>query len=117
MTFNHPEQIVLTESHYEKRLTLSTPLDLRLRADLLGRVLLFIGYSFRDPNVSYLFRLFTDALQNQVGLLPGTRAYIVLPEPSDFERELFDARKIAVIGVSRTGLAQAIAEFLADMRR
>src|SRR5262249_28683281 len=57
---NHPDQIVLTESDYERRLSLSTAMDYRLRADLLGRVILFIGYSFRDPNVSYLFRLFTD---------------------------------------------------------
>src|SRR5207302_1683263 len=57
---DHPDQIVLTESDFEKRLSLSTALDQRLRADLLGRVILFIGYSFRDPNVSYLFRLFTD---------------------------------------------------------
>ena len=50
---DHPDQIVLTESEYEKRLPLSTALDYRLRADLLGRVVLFIGYSFRDPNVSH----------------------------------------------------------------
>lgn len=57
---DHPDQIVLTESEYERRLSLSTPLDHRLRSDLLGSVVLFVGYSFRDPNVSYLFRLFTD---------------------------------------------------------
>lgn len=113
---NHPGQIVLTESHYEKRLSLSTALDLRLRADLLGRVLLFIGYSFRDPNVSYLFRLFTDGFQDQVSSLRGKRAFIVLPEPSDFEQELFDARKISVIGVSKNNMTQDIANILEDMR-
>src|SRR5271157_5543208 len=72
---DHPDQIVLTESDYEKRLSLSTALDHRLRADLLGRVVLFLGYSFRDANVSYLFRIFTDEYWEKSGSLPGDRAY------------------------------------------
>ncbi|MEP2311482.1 SIR2 family protein, partial [Rhodopirellula bahusiensis] len=37
----HPNQIVLTESDYEQRLRFATPMDYRLRSDLLGRVILF----------------------------------------------------------------------------
>jgi hypothetical protein len=113
---NHPDQIVLTESDYEKRLSLSTAMDFRLRADLLGHVLLFLGYSFRDPNVSYLFRLFTQDFWERPGSLPGNRAYIVVPDPSDFETELFRARRMTVIGASGKRLTSDIAGLLADMR-
>lgn len=114
---DHPEHIVLTESAYEKRLSLSTAMDYRLRADLLGRAVLFLGYSFRDPNVSYLFRLFTDDILGQRGSLSGERAYIVVPDPSDFEIELFQERKIRVIQV-RGGefLTKEIATLLEEIR-
>jgi hypothetical protein len=113
---DHPDQIVLTESDFEKRLSLSTALDQRLRADLLGRVILFIGYSFRDPNVSYLFRLFTDHFYDKVGTLAGDRAYILVADPSDFEEELFKARRIHVIGVDGAHISEDIADLLAEMR-
>jgi hypothetical protein len=91
-------------------------LDYRLRADLLGRVVLFIGYSFRDPNVSYLFRLFTEGFREKPGSLTGDRAYIVLPDPSDFEYRLFEARHIQVIGVKGSQISDDIASLLSDMR-
>ena len=113
---DHPDQIVLTESDYERRLSLSAPMDYRLRADLLGRVLLFLGYSFRDPNVSYLFRLFTDHFREQKGTLKGKRAYIVVPDPSDFEYELFNARNIQVIPVTGGSIDDDIVTLLSEMR-
>ena len=82
--WDHPDHIVLTELEYEKRIALSTPIDYRLKADLLGSVILFVGYSFRDPNVSYLFQLFTDEVWGRASTRPGTRAYIIVPNPSDF---------------------------------
>jgi hypothetical protein len=104
--------MVLSESNYEDRLQLNTPLDHRLRSDLLGRALLFIGYSFRDPNVAYLFR----RLKADLGRLPDTahgyRAYIAVTEPSDFEYLLFRERNIAVIPISAEKQADETAELL-----
>jgi hypothetical protein len=113
---DHPSEIVLTESDYEKRLALSTQMDHRLQADLLGRVILFIGYSFRDQNVSYLFRLFTDRNWARAGSLTGDRAYIAVADPSDFEIELFEARKIRVIPISGKRRAEDVARLLEEMR-
>lgn len=113
---DHPDQIVLTELEYEQRLSLSTSMDYRLRADLLGRVVLFVGYSFRDPNVSYLFRLFTDEFWQKPGARPGNRAFIFVADPSDFEFELFDARHIQVIPVRGVKMSEDIAKVLREMR-
>ena len=113
---DHPSEIVLTESDYEKRLSLAMPMDHRLRADLLGRVILFLGYSFRDPNVSYLFRLFMDQNLDQRGSLVGDRAYIIVADPSDFELKLFEARRIRVIPIRRSRQTDDIAQLLAEMR-
>ncbi len=113
--WDHPAKIVLTESDYESRLRLEDPLDLRLRSDLLGRTLLFVGYSFRDPNVSYLFRLFTEGRALDGGS-PGPRAYIVVADPSDFEYTLFSSRGIDVIPVSSLDLTAETADVLNCMR-
>lgn len=96
---NNPDWMVLSESDYDRRMRFEGVEDRRLTADALGRVVLFIGYSFRDANVSYLFRLINDAL----GPLPldstGRRAYILIPDPSDFEIVLYRARNIEVIPI------------------
>lgn len=96
--FNHPAHMVVTESDYEKRLSFSTAMDLRLRSDLLGRAVLFLGYSFRDANVAYLFRLVNDYFQALSVNPTGRRAYIIIADPSDFEIQLFRARNIEVLG-------------------
>ncbi len=58
---SNPERMVLSESDYERRLKLAEVEDQRLLSDVLGRaILFFLGYSFRDWNVSYLFRIVND---------------------------------------------------------
>jgi hypothetical protein len=109
---NNPGRMVLSESDYEQRLRFSGVEDQRLKSDLLGRALLFLGYSFRDWNVSYLFRLFNE----DFGRLPvaptGRRAYIAVADPSDFEYKLFQARNIEVVAISTANREQDIAELL-----
>ncbi len=114
--WNDPDAMVFSESDYEKRLKLETALDYRLRADLLGRAVLFLGYSFRDPNISYLFRTVNDQFNNLPGSLSGRRAYIAVPEPSDFEIQLFGARNMDVIKISSTDPSNDIAALLDQIR-
>lgn len=112
---SNPERMVLSESDYERRLLLSEVEDQRLRSDLLGRAILFLGYSFRDWNVSYLFRLVND----QFGPLPlaptGRRAYIIVADPSDFETELFRARNIEVIPIRSSHRSEDTAQIIKDL--
>lgn len=52
-----PDSVVFTEEDYHRRTERSDHfLDIRLRSDLLGRQLLFLGYSFRDPNIQQMFQ-------------------------------------------------------------
>ena len=53
--FDDDSSLVLTESSYFDRLEFQSALDLKLRADVLGRSVLFVGYSFSDLNIRYLF--------------------------------------------------------------
>ena len=53
--FDNDETIVLDESSYYERLEFETPLDIKLRSDVLGKSVLFIGYSLTDVNLRFLF--------------------------------------------------------------
>jgi SIR2-like domain len=68
-----PETVVFTAEDYERRMGLSPhPLDIRLRSDAIAKSLLFIGYSFRDPNIRQVLSMLKKVFGNQ---LPN--AYLV----------------------------------------
>ncbi len=54
-TLSDPETLVLTESSYFERMRLEGAADQRLRSDLLSNSFLFIGYSFSDSNIRYIW--------------------------------------------------------------
>lgn len=114
--FNHPDQMVLSESHYLNRMRLESAMDFKLRADILGRAVLFIGYSFRDPNVDYIFHIVNQLFNSLPGSASGRRAYIILPEPAEFERKLFLNRNIEVIPIAATAIPEDVATILRQMR-
>ena len=114
--FNSPDQMVLSETQYMDRMRLESPMDFKLRADILGRAVLFIGYSFRDPNVNYIFHVVNRLFANLPDSASGRRAYIILPEPSEFERRLFHIRNIDAIPVDGRNVAQEVATILEQMR-
>jgi hypothetical protein len=114
--FNNPKEMVVSESQYMERMRLESPMDFKLRGDILGRAVLFIGYSFRDPNVNYIFHIVNRLFASLPHSATGRRAYIVLPEPSEFERRLFNERNIDVIPVGADDVANNVAEVIREMR-
>lgn len=112
---NNTDMLVLSEADYEKRLSLSTVLDYRFKSDLLNRTILFLGYSFRDPNVAYLFRTINEQFKKNNGItIP--RAYIVVKHPSQFEKRLFRARDIEIISAETDDLTAFISDLLKHIR-
>jgi SIR2-like domain len=51
----YEETLVLTESSYFSRMDFDSPMDIKFRADLLGKSVLFMGYSFRDINIRIIW--------------------------------------------------------------
>jgi SIR2-like domain len=114
--WDHPDRMVLTESDYERRMEFKEAMDLRLWSDLLNRSVLFLGYSFRDPNVAYLFRQVKERFKGLPNTATGRRAYILIQDPSQFERRLFQERNIEVVAIESSGRTEAVAELLNDIR-
>jgi hypothetical protein len=115
--FNNPDDMVVSERHYYRRMTLESPMDLKLRSDLFGRAVFFIGYSFRDMNVAYLFQNVNEMFSQLPNSFSGKRAYIIVHNPSDFENRLFHARNIEVIPTYGDDRTAATSELLEDLAK
>jgi len=93
------DSIVLTESDYYERLEFVTPIDIKLRADALGKSLLFMGYSFSDFNVRYLwFKLQRMMAGVQNSNVPPS--YILLFKPDEITATLLKNTGILPIDLS-----------------
>ncbi len=108
----HDETLVLTESQYYTRLEFESPMDLKFRSDLLGRAVLFVGYSFSDVNIrviwfklmqmmkdvpekdrlpSYIVRLRRDEVLDTLYDAVGLRPVIIDPDGTATSREAQNA--------------------------
>lgn len=111
-----PKTMVFTESSYFERLAFESPLDIKLRADILGKSLLFIGYSLSDINVRLLlFRLQKLWL---TGPKPEFRpkSYVFMGRPNEVLAEVLRYRGVEPIVADTTDQTASLASFLRDLR-
>jgi hypothetical protein len=113
--FTEDTSIVLTESSYFERLDFESPLDLKLRADALGRSILFLGYSLTDINIRLLmFKL------NRLWEAPSVRSarpqsYIVLSRPNPVQEAVLRSRGIEPIVTPGDDPGRGLEEFLSEL--
>lgn len=115
--YDHPQNIVFSESSYFDRLDFDSPLDIKLRADMLGRSILFIGYSLSDVNIRLLtYKL--DKLWKKNEALYGTSkeerpdSYIFMAKPNYIQEKIFKNRNIISIVGNSIDRNKSIANFL-----
>jgi hypothetical protein len=112
-TFSDDTSLVLTESSYFERLEFESAIDIKLRADTLGRSLMFIGYSLSDLNVRYLlYKL--HKLRERVRS-PGKRtpsAYLIAFGTGEIQRTLLARWDVSVIDLDPLDRSKSIDEFL-----
>jgi hypothetical protein len=112
-TFSDDASLVLTESSYFERLPFESAIDIKLRADTLGRSLLFIGYSLSDINIRYmLYKL--HKLREQVKR-SGKRmpsAYLITFGTGEIQRTLLARWDVSIIDLDPLDKSKSIDEFL-----
>lgn len=83
--------IVLTESSYFDRLDFESPLDIKFRSDILGKSVLFLGYSLSDINVRVLLHKLSKTWEsfNSTNVRPPVYIFLTSPNPIQ-ERILCD---------------------------
>lgn len=115
----YDETLVLTESSYFSRLNFDTPMDLKFRADLLGKSVLFIGYSFQDINIRVIWFRLMEMMSN-INDIP--KSYMVSLNPNPVLEELYKEVGIETIVLDPEGREKSntennklLAEFMFEL--
>lgn len=92
--FDDDSSLVLTESSYFERLSFESPLDIKFRADTLGRPVLFIGYSMSDINIRYLIYRLNKIWESALGMVKQPPSYMFLANPNPVAEAILENRGI-----------------------
>jgi hypothetical protein len=117
-TLEQPRTIVLTESEYFERMALEAPADQRLRSDLLSNSFLFIGYSFSDTNIRYIWYRMHQLRRQSAARgegrehLPERRGFFATNGAGLVQPELLEAWGIDVILLDPADPSASVAELL-----
>ena len=115
------ETLVVTESQYWSRLDFESPMDLKFRSDILGRSVLFMGYSFSDINIRVIWFKLMQMMRDvpEKDRLPS---YIVRLDPNPVLEALFAEVGLRTIVLDPEGSAQTdsqkvdvLSDFLATL--
>jgi len=110
--FDDDTSIVLTESSYFNRLGFEGPLDMKLRSDILGRSLLFIGYSLNDLDIRYLLYKLNKLWEGYSNESVRPRSYIFMLSYNPVKNEVFRKRGIETICSDIENPKEALEDFL-----
>jgi len=97
--FENPKSIVFRETDYFDRLDFEHPLDIKLRSELIGRSVLFIGYSFTDPNVRYIWHKLNKVMRRS-DIPENPKSFFVTHFNNPLQIELFHKKGIETIILS-----------------
>ncbi len=102
----------MTESSYFERLDFEEPLDIKLRADILGKTILFIGYSLNDINIRVLLYKLNKMWKNSNCQSAQPKSYMFLGKPNPVQQEILEARGIKTFVSDNDDMQQGLINFL-----
>jgi hypothetical protein len=113
--FEDDASIVLTESSYFERLDFESPLDVKLRADLLGRTVLFIGYNLADINIRLLLYKLNQQWRASPFFRERPKSFIFLTRPNAVQEKILASRGIDSIVTDTDDPGEGLERFLHDL--
>lgn len=113
--FDSDDSLVLTESSFFRRMDFKGALDLKLQGDMLGRTILFIGYSVSDLNIRLLlFRL--NQLWKEAGDPAGrANSYLFMTRPNPIQQRLWRSRGVVPLVAEQDDAGEATRRLLEDL--
>jgi hypothetical protein len=113
--FDADDSIVLDETSYFRRLDFDTPLDIKLRNDVLGSSVLFIGYSLNDLNIRLLFYRLTEMWGRSTLASARPKSYFFTNRPNPVAQKLLSHWGIEMIVSEEDDRKKALTDFLQDL--
>lgn len=114
-TFYDDASLVLTETSYFDRLQFESAIDIKLRADILGKTLLFMGYSVSDIDVRYmLYKLHKMKLQLRRDTLDPS-GFLTTFGSNEIQRTLFKKWQIEIVDLDPVNATESLASFLESL--
>ena len=110
--FDNDETIVLDESSYYERLEFESPLDIKLRSDVLGKSVLFIGYSLTDVNLRFLFYKLAKLWKSNNGGGVQPRSYVFTHRPNPIQEKILAQWGIKMLKSKESDPQKALLDFL-----
>ena len=112
-TFSNDDSLVLTESSYFDRLEFESAIDIKLRADMLGKCLLFVGYGLNDINIRYmLYKLHKLRHQVKRDASRTPSAYLITFGAGEVQRTLLAKWDVSVVELDPMNKTESVADFL-----
>jgi len=115
-TFSDDASLVLTESSYFDRLEFESAIDIKLRADTLGKSLLFVGYQLADVNIRYmLYKLHKLRQHVRRGANLAPSAFLTTFGTGDIQKTLLARWDVSIIELNpldKTGSMETFLETL-----
>jgi hypothetical protein len=113
--FDDDDSIVLDETSYFERLSFETPLDIKLRADVLGSSVLFIGYSISDINIRLLFYKLTKMWSQHTLSSARPKSYLFSNRPNPVAEEVLGHWGINMVISDDDDPKSALTTFLREL--
>lgn len=110
--FDDDQSIVLGETSYFERLEFETPLDIKLRSDVLGKSVLFIGYGLADINLRFLFYKLAKLWKNNHNGQAQPKSYIFSHRPNPVQETILEQWRISMISSEVDHPGEALEKFL-----
>jgi len=113
--FDDDSSLVLDETSYFRRLDFESPLDLKLRSDVLGKSVLFIGYSLSDINIRLMFWKLSQLWAKEGGSAQQPLSFVFSPMPNPVQERVMSQWGIRMVTSEIDNPSAALETFLASL--
>jgi hypothetical protein len=115
--FDDDQSLVVTESDYLNRLSFDSPLDIKFRADALGRTILFIGYSMRDMNIRLLLHRLWQTWHHSDYEKNRPQSFVFMINPNPVEEAVLNKWGITVLSEEADSPEETLLKFLTKLKQ
>ena len=115
--FEEGDSIVLDETSYFERLNFESPLDIKLRADLLDHSVLFIGYSISDTNIRLILYKLWRTWEQARASSDRPPSYWFSPQWNPVAQAVLDQWGIKIMASDLPDPGEALLRFMRDLMK